>query len=566
MAGVCPLMVTGHGTAENVVRRSWRYIQDNMRDCRKPGPLELDLSMSPQNASLPPAIRQLLADAGKALQQGHHDLAKQTLRRVLADAPALVDAQVLYGVACLMSGDSATAIEFLRKAAQQRPNDVTVQMSLGSALHDSGAIDEGLAHLRRACDLAPKQASAWYNLGKALKLQLKFEEASKALHRALALNDGYILVRIALADICTIQGDIAQAVKEYRRVLQQQPEQAEAWHALANLKTEPLSPADAEQIRRALRNPAIHPNTQVALGFSLFRALEDQRDYAGAFEALRDANANKRRLVQWDAAAEHARIEATMAAFREPLPAPLDPTLGEEAILIVSMPRSGSTLVEQILASHPQVEGANEIPDLPHILEEESRRRGQAFPQWVGQASAEDWARLGKDYLARTARWRESRPYFTDKGLLNWQWVGAVRAMLPGAKIIHCHRDPFDTCFSCYRQLFNDGIHYSYDLAELAEHYRDYQRLSDYWLMRYPDWILDFSYELLLQDPEAQIRRLLAFCKLPFDPACLSPHQATRNVHSTASAAQVRQPIRRDTTRIAPYSDWLRTLREGLAR
>lgn len=522
--------------------------------------------MSPQNASLPPAVRQLLADAGKALQQGQPDLAQQTLRRVLVDVPTLVDAQILYGVACLMSGDSATAIEYLRKAAQQRPHDVTVQMSLGSAMHDSGAIDEGLVHLRRACELAPNQASAWYNLGKALKLQSKLEEASKALRRALALNDGYILARISLADICTIQGDIAQAVKEYRRVLQQQPDQAEAWHALANLKTEPLSPADAEQIRRALRNPAIHPNTQVALGFSLFRALEDQRDYAGAFEALREANTNKRCLVQWDAAAEHARIEATMTAFRGPLPAPLDPTLGKEAILIVSMPRSGSTLVEQILASHPQVEGANEIPDLPHILDEESRRRGQAFPQWVGQASAEDWARLGRDYLARTARWRESRPIFTDKGLLNWQWVGVIRAMLPGAKIIHCHRDPVDTCFSCYRQLFNDGIHYSYDLAELAEHYRDYQRLSDYWLTCYPDSILDFSYEALLQDPEAQIRRLLAFCDLPFDAACLSPHEATRNVHSTASAAQVRQPIRQDNTRIAPYYDWLQTLRDRLAR
>lgn len=521
--------------------------------------------MSPQSAFLPSAVRQLLADASKALQQRQPDLAKQTLRRVLANAPTLVDAQVMYGVACLMSGDCVTAIDFLRKAAQERPDDATIQMSLGGALHESGVIDEGLAHLRRACELAPKQASAWYNLGKALKLQWELVEAEQALRQALVLNDRYALARISLADICTIRGDIAQAVKEYRYVLQQNPEQAEAWHALANLKTEPLSPSDAKQIRRALRNPAIHPNTQVALGFSLFRALEDQEDYAGAFEALREANANKRRLVQWDAAAEHARIEATMTAFREPLPDPLDPTLGKEAILIVSMPRSGSTLVEHILASHSQVEGANEIPDLPAVLEEESRRRGQAFPQWVAAASAEDWMRLGKDYLSRTARWRENRPYFTDKGLLNWQWVGAIRAMLPGAKIIHCHRDPVETCFSCYRQLFNDGIHYSYDLVELAEHYRDYQRLSDYWLARFPGQILDFSYEELLQEPEAQIRYLLAFCDLPFESACLSPHKAQRNVLSTASAAQVRRPIRRDTSHSTRYQTFLQSLRERLA-
>lgn len=137
--------------------------------------------------------------------------------------------------------------------------------------------------------------------------------------------------------------------------------------------------------------------------------------------------------------------------------------------------------------------------------------------------------------------------------------------MLPGAKIVHCYRDPVDTCFSCYRQLFNDGIHYSYDLMELAEHYRDYLRLSAYWLMRFPDWILDFSYEALLHDPEMQIRRLLAFCELPFDPACLSPHKAKRNVYSTASAAQVRQAIRQDTTRNAPYIEWLKPLRDRLA-
>jgi Flp pilus assembly protein TadD len=521
--------------------------------------------MSPPSTSLPPATRQLLTDAGKALSQGQHDLAVHALRRVLADAPTLVDAQVLYGVASLMRGDSAIAVEFLRKAVQQRPDDANIQMSLGSALHDSGAADEGLAHLRRACELAPAQASAWYNLGKALKLQWKLEEAEQALRRALALNDRYVLARISLADICTIQGDIPQAVKEYRHVLQQNPEQAEAWHALANLKTEPLSLADVEHIRRALRNPATHSNARVALGFSLFKALEDQHDYAGAFEVLCEANANKRRLVQWDAAAEHARIEATMEAFRQPIPTPLDPMLGKEAILIVSMPRSGSTLVEQILAAHPQVEGANEIPDLPQIIEEESRRREQPFPQWVTAATAADWARLGSEYLARTARWRERRPFFTDKGLLNWQWVGAVRAMLPGAKIVHCYRDPVDTCFSCYRQLFNDGIHYSYDLTELAEHYRDYQRLSAYWLMRFPGWILDFSYEALLHDPEMQIRRLLAFCELPFDPACLSPHKAKRNVYSTASAAQVRQAIRQDTTRNAPYIEWLKPLRDRLA-
>ncbi|MEW9572041.1 sulfotransferase [Rhodanobacter sp. Si-c] len=518
----------------------------------------------PPQPTLSPATRRLLADAGAALNQRQPDLAERLLAQVLAAEPDLFDAQFLYGLACLMRGDSARAAGFLRKAAGQRPGDANIQMYLGCALQDAGVPDEALVHLRRACEMAPGQASPWYNLGKALKQQAWLDDAAEALRRALALDDRHVLARICLADICTMQGDIARAVAEYRRVLRQQPDQAKAWHALANLKTEPLNHEDIGQIRLALRNPGISSETRTELGFSLFRALEDQHDYAGAFAALREANAEMRRQVGWDAAAERARIDAIMETFRLPLPAPLDPALGREAILIVSLPRSGSTLVEHILASHPQVEGANEIPDLSQVIEDESRRRGQPFPQWVATATAQDWWRLGKDYLARTARWREKRPRFSDKSLLNWPLVGAALAMLPGAKIIDCHRDPLETCFACYRQLFRHSMHFSYDLDDMADHYRDYRRVIDFWQSRYPGRVLDFSYEALLQEPEIQIRHLLAFCDLPFDPACLTPHQTKREVLSTASAAQVREPIRADTAHSAPYLEWLQRLRERL--
>ncbi|MBD8900605.1 sulfotransferase, partial [Rhodanobacter sp. DHG33] len=507
----------------------------------------------------------LLAEAGKALNQGRVDLAQRALAQIIAKDPGHTDAQFLYGVACLMGGDAAKAIGFLRKAVEQRPADANMQMYLGCALHDAGALDDALIHLNRACELAPRQATPWYNLGKALKQRGQLREADQAFRHALTLDERHVLARIGVADIATMQGDIARAVSEYRHVLRLQPERAEAWHGLANLKTELLGSADIETIRRALRNPGLPADTRVMLGFSLFRALEDQQDYAGAFEALRQANADKRRLVDWDAAAEHAKIGRIMDAFRAPLPAPVDSTLGHEVILIASLPRSGSTLVEHILASHPEVEGANEIPDLSQVIEDESQRRGQPFPDWVASTTADDWHRLGKDYLARTARWREKRPRFTDKELRNWTLVGAALAMLPGAKIVHCHRDPVETCFSCYRHLFRHGVHFTYDLDEMADYYRDYERLTDFWLMRDPQRVLDFPYEALVQEPEAQIRRLLAFCELPFDAACLTPHQTKREVLSTASAAQVREPIRADTAHSTPYLPWLQPLRKRLA-
>jgi len=506
-----------------------------------------------------------MAEAGRALGQGRLDHAERALTQVLAAHPTLADAQYLYGVACLMGGHAGKAADWLRKAVAQRPADANMRTYLGCALHDAGALDEALVHLRRACELAPRQASNWYNLGKALKQRGQLHDADDAFRHTLTLDPQHVLARIGVADIATIQGDIPRAVAEYRHVLRLQPERAEAWHGLANLKTEPLSPTDVGQLRHALRLPGIQPDMRAMLGFSLYRALEDQHDHAGAFEALRQANADKRRLVEWDAAAEHTKIDRIMDAFRTPMPAPVDPALGHEVIFIASMPRSGSTLVEHILATHPDVEGANEIPDLPQVIEDESRRRGQPFPQWVAAATAADWQRLGGDYLARTERWRRKRPRFTDKNVANWPLLGAARLMLPGAKIVHCHRDPVETCFSCYRHLFRHGVHYSYDLAEMAGHYRDYERLSAFWLARHPGQVLDFPYETLVQEPEAQIRRLLAFCELPFDPACLAPHQTRREVLSTASAAQVREPIRADTAHSAPYLLWLQPLREKLA-
>lgn len=514
--------------------------------------------------SLSPAAQQWLSEAGKALSQGRADLAEQPLKRVLAESPGFANAQFLYGIACQMRGDSITAAEYLRKAVKQRPDDPNILTNLGGALYDAGATEEAFTYLRRATQLAPMQASTWFNLGKALKLHWQLDEAANALQRALHLDERHVAARNTLADIFTIRGNIPDAVAAYRKVLALQPDQAQAWHALANLKTEPLSPADAKQISQALQNPQLAPDARVLLGFSLYRALEDQHDYAGAFQALREANALKRQLVPWDAADEHAHVESIIEAFRRPLPNPLDPNLGSEVIFIASLPRSGSTLVEHILASHPLVEGANEINDLSDVLDDESTRRGKSFPHWITDATAEDWARLGKDYLARTARWRSKRPYFTDKGLQNWEWIGAIRAMLPGAKIIHCHRDPVETCFACYRQLFSEGTYFSYDLKDLASYYNDYQHLSEYWQNQYPNKVLHLVYEKLVQEPETQIRQLLAFCRLPFDAACLSPHQTQRDVHSTASAAQVRQPIRGDTARSPHYRGFLAPLIQHL--
>ena len=222
------------------------------------------------------------------------------------------------------------------------------------------------------------------------------------------------------------------------------------------------------------------------LGFAAARALEAAGNHDAAFAALSRANAAQKRVTGWDADGAERQLQDIAAAFPRPGVGANDSDRGSEVIFVVSLPRAGSTLVEQILASHPEVEGAGEILDLQQVVDAESSRRGQAFPHWVAHAEQADWQRLGENYLQRTAHWRTQRPRFTDKNLLNWQLVGAAMAMLPGARFINVRRDPVETCLACYRQLFRTGNGFSYDLADMADYWQGYDRLCRHWRAAVP--------------------------------------------------------------------------------
>lgn len=510
-------------------------------------------------AGLSPAATRLLEQAAAALARKEPDAAETALVGVLALAPDNVEAQRLLGLMEQLRGDYAQAMAILRQALALSPNDALIHMNLGTLLYARGEFEAALAALQRACDLAADFAPAWFNLGKMLKMQGRPAGAITALHRALDLAPEHVAARIVLAEAQTSLGAAVPAAANYREVLRRQPDHADAWTGLSNLKTERFTKADIAQLQHALQlTQATH--ARIALGFALAKALEDQAEYHAAFRTLGKANALKRRQLNWSAAAARTQVDAILTAFAEPLSGAVDAQQGEQVIFVVCLPRSGSTLTEQILASHPQVEGAAELPDLQQVLDEESARRQCPFPQWTNAATPEDWARLGRNYLARTERWRKDKPRFTDKNLLNWRFVGAAMAMLPGARVVNSRRDALENCFGCYRQLFATGNEFSYDLDDMASYWRDYDRLSRHWQRLFPQRFFEHVYESLQADPEAQVRRLLAFCGLAYDPACLEFHGTQRTVN-TASAAQVRQPLRQDTARSALYGSDLKRLR-----
>jgi hypothetical protein len=282
---------------------------------------------------------------------------------------------------------------------------------------------------------------------------------------------------------------------------------------------------------------------------------------AESLGALARAHAVAPLRQRWSATAHHALVDATLAAF-DPPPNGADESIGREVIFIVGLPRSGSSLTEQILASHSQVEGGGELSDLPRVLTEESRRRNQPLQHWARAAQSDDWRRLGQRYLERTARRRSRRPRFTDKLPYNWLYIGAIRAMLPGAQIVVCRRDPLETCLSCYRQRLTNN-EYTRTFGDLAAFWHDFDRAVKHWRKLHAQRLHETVFEELVAEPEQRIRALLASCGLDFEHACLDFHKTQRDVH-TPSAAQVRQPLRHDTARAARYGSLLDPLRAAL--
>jgi tetratricopeptide (TPR) repeat protein len=513
---------------------------------------------------LSPSGRRLLGELGDLVKRRNVDAAEKLLPGLVALAPTHPEVLRLRAVLAHMRQRYAEAATLLRRVLEERPYDALPWNNLGAALAELKDIEGAVVAFRKCAELAPERAAPWFNLGHALEMLGRVDEAHDALVEALRCDPAHIAARVTLARVLQFMGRIDDAQREYRNVLRANPESALSWYGLSTLRTARFEADDLQAIERVYARTDLGVDERIAAGFALAKALEDHQRYNEAFAVLTAANSLKRRQLQWDAHVFTRYIDAIGSAFAQTPQSAATADHGREVIFVFGVPRSGTTLVEQILASHPEVNGANELDDLSQIIGEESRRRGAAFPGWVQQAQPADWQRLGETYLQRTAKWRGERPIFVDKGLSNWGFVGALRAMLPGARLINCRRDPVENCLACFRQSFAQELGFTYDLAEIASFWRDYDRLMRTWHQRYPGYIHELVHERLVADPETQIRALLDFCGLPFDAACLNFHAVERNVR-TASAAQVREPMRADTARANRYGALLDPLRAMLA-
>jgi tetratricopeptide (TPR) repeat protein len=420
----------------------------------------------------------------------------------------------------------------------------------------------------------PNSAAAHNNHGKSLVALSRLNEAETAFLKALHLRPGLAEAHSNLGNVYRAQGRRDEAEASYRKALGVNPASGEAYRGLAAVKRFHAGDGDLAAIDDLLSRPDLPARERIALAYAAGKARADiGDDPEAAFAQFAEGARLKRASLTYDAARDEALADAIAAAFPAERVAALqaagsgDP--GPEPVFIVGMPRSGSTLVEQILASHPAVAAGGERTGLRTAIVAESVAREALFPDWVPDLAGEDLARLGRRYRDSLPKAHKAGGHMTDKMPANFRFLGLIHACLPRARIVHVHRDPLDTCLSCFTHLFGgNDIPYSYDLRELGRYYAAYTRLMAHWrAILPPESLLDLRYEDLVSDLPGETARLLAHCGLPWDDACLAFHETARDVR-TASAEQVRRPVstaaigrwKTYATQLAPLR---KVLREG---
>lgn len=512
-----------------------------------------------------------LADAYTALYENRLDTAEARLVAHLQGSPRDIVALRLFANLAMRRNDLETAERKLAECLAFAPGYAAARYDLVVLLSTQQRTDEALPLLDRLLATDPGNRSYRIMKSQALRLVRRNDEACALMESVIADHPDDPKSLVVYGHLLREVGNQPQAIDTYRRALALDPGSAEAWWSLANLKTfrfsEPDRRALAEQTARAPALGKVRTNFE----FSLGKAFEDAKLYAESFEHYQRGNWLQRGTIDYSPeliTADVRRSEAiyTPRFFAERSGWGLD---RPDAIFVVGVPRSGSTLLEQILASHSQIEGTHELPDMPAIVYELAlkSRVGDVsrYPESIADLSRADIQALAERYLARTSVHRPlGRPRFVDKMLPNFSHVGLIHLLFPRAAIIDARRHPLACGFSCFKQLFAHGIPFSYNLEEMGRFYRDYHELMAHMDAVLPGRVHRVHYEALIAAPEVEVRRMLDYCGLPFEERCMRFYDTPRTV-MTISSEQVRQPIYADSVeQWRHYERWLEPLREPL--
>ena len=491
--------------------------------------------------------RRDMALAAEHQKEGRLEDAERLYRNVLRQNAKNVDALRLLALIAIQAERPDDAEQLLQRAVGIAPDFMLAILDLGRLFKEQDRFAEALECFARAIALEPVQVQAHFLRAATLARASFTSEAIAAYRHCLELRPGHAGALLGLGHALNAVGDYPGAVAAYDACIQVAPGSGETYWSLANLKTYRFDDTAIAEMEKRAATPGDSRQSDVNFLFALGKAWEDRGDYERAWEHYRAGNSMQRAEVTYDPVQTEVMNDRLVATYTTEFLASVagagdaDPA----PIFILGLPRSGSTLLEQVLASHSEVEGTAELPYIGRLATSLNRNRqsGINYPEAMRELSPANIAALGAQYLglARMHR-RSGAPRFIDKMPNNFPNVGLIAAILPNAKIVDARRHPLDACLSCWRQLFAKGQNFTYDLTEIGEYYLQYQRMMDHWNAVLPGRVLTVQYEEVVLDFEAQARRLLAFCGLPWDDACLRFWESERPVR-TPSAGQVRQPI-----------------------
>ncbi len=505
--------------------------------------------------------------------------------------------------AAMKSGDLREAERLVRARLLQSPSDVGALAALADLLAGSGRSADAIPILHRALGVAPGAHRLRLHLARLHQQQAHFPAALALLQQVpIELRQGFdarvqeaallgqlgrrneeiAIYRdllksqpkhpglwLSLGNALNYAGHSGNAVEALRRAIKLRPTYGDPWWSLANLKSFRFTTRDVTEMRKALGGQ-LEPGDALHFHFALGRALEQREEYQQSFEQYLAGNRLKAATLTPPQMRVTPIVDAAIATFTPEL---FERHSGSgcdtsEPIFIIGLQRSGSTLIEQILGSHPQIEATSELLTMQHLWTElgaTGSRQGRSVFGQIGEAKPELFREIGEEYLARTRSYRQlERPFFVDKLPANWMNVGLIRLALPNARIIDARRHPLACGVSNFKQHYASGVTFAYSLPTIGQFYADYLRLMRHFDEVQPGAILHVLNERLIDDPEREVRRMLEFIGVPFDPACLAFHTSKRAVH-TPSAEQVRRPINRDgVDQWRHYDAWLEPLKTAL--
>ena len=485
----------------------------------------------------------LLYKGIRHLHASRYRKAEDAFKKVLQEDKNNIDALRFMGILAFKSGNHDIAEAMFTRALKLDPTYSLVWANLGQVFSVTGQLDKAKKSFKNILNMEPNNALIWAEYGTVLTKLAKYKEGRDAYLKALEFKPDSPRVHLSLGHVFKTMGEIDNSIDAYRKTIIKNNLSGEAYWSLANLKTYSFSENEIKDMEKTLEGD-MSDIERSQMYFALGKAYEAKKDFDNSFKNYYKGNKVKKNLIKYSSDDTTQNTKRILKFFNKENIVSLSKSSisDKDPIFVLGMPRSGSTLIDQIISSHSKVDGTQELPNIIKIAAELNTIKQDSYPEVLKKLDDLQLTKFGKDYISETKWARGVAPFFIDKMPNNFIHIGLIKTILPNAKIIDTRRDPMDTCFSCFKQFFARGQLFTYSLEDLGNYYSDYIRAMNHWHSVYGKDIFTVHYDNVINETEETIRELIDYCDLSFEKECLEFYKSSRPV-KTPSAEQVRQPI-----------------------